>query len=95
MIEKLQNIFSHILSAAARVFWTAQLWPPDLFTERAAIQRISALAASEIGADKILTLNGGPMRLCTDSMEISLNVKPAPTPLGFLKMIYILRQSAC
>jgi hypothetical protein len=95
MIEKLKSIFSKILSATARAFWTAQLWSPDLFVERAEIQRTSGLAASKIYADATLTFNGGPIRLCTGSMEITLNVKPAPAPLGFLKMIHILRQGTC
>ena len=93
MIEKLKSIFSSILSATARTLWAAKLWPPDLVAENAEIQRISALAEADIGTDTTLTFKGGPIWFCTDSMEISLNVKSAPAPLGFLKMLYILRQS--
>jgi hypothetical protein len=91
MIDKLKGIFSNILSAAARVFWTARLWPPDLVAESAEIQRIRALSAADIDADSTLTLKEGAFWLCTDSMEITLNVGPAPAPLGFLKMLNILR----
>lgn len=93
MIKKLKSIFSSFLSATAKALWAAKLWPPDIIAESAEIQRICALAGPEIGADGTMTLKGRPIWFCTDSMEITLNIKPAPPPLGFLKMIYILRHS--
>ena len=93
MIEKLKCIFLNILSATARAFWAAKLWPPDLIAESAEIQRIRALVTPELAADATLALKGGSIWFCADSMEITLSVNPAPAPPGFLKMLYILRQS--
>lgn len=93
MIEKLKCIFSKIVSAAVRAFWAAKLRPADLVEEGFEIQRIRTCVEPEIAADAALFLKGESVAFCTDSMEITLHVKPQPGPPGFLKMLDILKRS--
>ena len=93
MIQKLRCIFSAIVSAMRRAFWAVELRPPDLIAEGCEIQRIRACVEPEIGAGATRVLTGEPIWVCTDSMEIALNLKPAPAPPVFVKILDILRLS--